>query len=354
MEQEEIRVMQNRDLIEIVVPCFNEQECIEPLYKKLCEVLGTGGVQSEESLQVLSDERVPVGKEKCAKNLQFDWAVLFVDDGSKDETLLKIKALEATDTRGRIRHVSFSRNFGKESAIYAGLEKSRGDYVVLMDADLQHPPELVLSMYEAIKAGYDCCGARRVSRKGEPVFRSLLSRLFYRVINRVTSMNLVPGGSDYRMMSRKMVDAIVSMTERERFIKGIMSWVGFDTKWIEYENVERAFGATKWSFVGLIRYAWHGFISFATTPLRVCVVFGLMVVVAAFVYATALFHQVKYGSRDWTDGTTAILLILFFFGVTIVILGIIGEYMARIYLELKHRPIYIEKEVSEGKETETK
>lgn len=304
--------------VEIVVPSYNEQECVRPLYQKISEVF--------EEIQ----------------NANF--SILYINDGSRDETLREIKQLEKEVGNEKIKYISFARNFGKESAIYAGLSNSTGDYVVLMDADLQHPPELISQMLEAMDEGYDCCGARRVSRKGEPPIRSAFSKLFYKIINHVTGMRLVQGGSDYRMMTRQMVDAIVSLAERERFTKGIMSWVGFETKWIEYENVERYAGNSKWSFWGLASYAWNGFVSFATTPLRAVVYLGILVVALALVYFIYVFSKTASGGRSWTDETTIILLLLFFSGVVITILGVVGEYMARIYLELKHRPIYIEKE----------
>ena len=220
-----------------------------------------------------------------------------------------------------------------------------------MDADLQHPPEILPDMIKGIEEGFDCCGARRISRKGEPPIRSACSRMFYKMINHITMMNLVPGGSDYRIMTKQMVEAIVSLSERERFIKGIMSWVGFETKWIEYQNVQRYAGESKWSFVGLARYALHGFIAFATTPLRAVVYMGLVIVAISFVYAIhcligALHSDVRNGYA------TIILLLLFFGGVIITILGVIGEYMARIYMELKHRPVYIEKESNIGEKHE--
>ncbi len=219
-----------------------------------------------------------------------------------------------------------------------------------MDADLQHPPTLIPEMLNAMKEGYDCAGARRVSRGGEPPIRSLLANCFYKFINKVTCMELVSGGSDYRMMTKQMVEAIVSLSERERFIKGIMSWVGFETKWIEYENVERFSGQTKWSFFGLVRYAWNGFVSFATTPLRAVVYFGLFIV---FIAVAGVLKIIVDSMRYGTPGNgiaTLMVLILFFSGVIITILGVIGEYIARIYLELKHRPVYIEKETNIVKE----
>lgn len=306
--------------VEIVVPSFNEQECIRPLYQKVSDVF--------EKIQ----------------NVEFSF--LYINDGSRDETLYEIKELVKEVGAGRVKYISFARNFGKESAIYAGLSNSTGDYVILMDADLQHPPELIPQMLEAMEEGYDCCGARRVSRKGEPLVRSAFSKAFYKIINHLTGMRLVQGGSDYRMMTRQMVDAVVSLTERERFTKGIMSWVGFETKWINYENVERYAGYSKWSFWGLVSYAWNGFVSFATTPLRAVVYLGILVVVLAVIYFIYVFSRTVSGGRIWTDGTTIILLLLFFSGVIVTILGVVGEYLARIYLELKHRPVYIEKETN--------
>ena len=304
--------------IEIVVPCFNEEQCVEAFYGAVSDVLNT----------------LP----------KYTYSVLFINDGSKDKTLEEIRKLEDEHGSEKIKYISFARNFGKESAIYAGFENSTGDYIVLMDADLQHPPVLLPQMVSELEKGHDCCGARRVSRKGEPFIRSLFSQEFYRIINSVTAMNLVPGGSDYRMMTKQMVDAIVLLSERERFIKGIMSWVGFDTVWIEYNNVERFAGDSKWSFWGLVRYAWHGFVSFATTPLRAAVWLGLVLVFASFVYAVSILYYTFKGVREWQDTTTLILLLLLIGGMIILLLGVIGEYMARIYLELKGRPIYIAKE----------
>ncbi len=304
--------------IEIIVPCYNEEQCVEAFYDATSKVLDS-----------LTD---------------YEYSFLYVDDGSKDKTIDKIKSLVNKYGGAKIKYISFARNFGKEAAIYAGFENCTGDYVVLMDADLQHPPELLPRMVEKLEEGHDCCGARRVSRKGEPVVRSFFSKVFYRVINRVTGMNLVQGGSDFRVMTNQMAKAIITLNERERFIKGIMSWVGFDTVWIEYKNVERFAGSTKWSFWGLVSYAWHGFVSFATTPLRVVIWFGLIIVFVSFVYGIRLAYLSFSGIRVWTDTTTILILLIFFCGIIIGILGVIGEYMARIYLELKGRPIYISKE----------
>ena len=302
--------------IEIVVPCYNEEPCIRPLYEEVKKVFAG-----------ISD---------------YSWSLLYVNDGSTDGTLRELEQLKESEG-DKVQYISFARNFGKESAIYAGLKNSSGDMVVLMDADLQHPPAIVPEMIKGIEEGYDCCGARRVSRKGEPVIRSAFSRMFYGTINHMTEMNLVQGGSDYRMMTRQMVDSILLLTERERFSKGIMSWVGFETKWIPYENVERLAGKSKWNFFGLVKYALSGFIAFATAP-RAVIYFGSIIVFFAVIYAVYLVYEaIRYPENNGSGFGTIVLLILFFGGVLITLLGVIGEYIARIYMELKHRPIYIEK-----------
>lgn len=307
--------------IEIIVPCYNESQCISKL---------------EAAVKKVFSENLD----------RYDWDILFIDDGSSDDTLAEIKKL--SELYGEeIRYISFARNFGKEAAIYAGLENSMGDYVALMDADLQHPPELLVDMVQALESGdYDCAAARRVSRNGEPPIRSAFSRAFYHFINWATGMHLVPGMTDYRLMTRKVVDAIVLLREHERFIKGIYSWVGFRTKWIKYENVERVAGESKWSFMGLWDYAKSGIIAFAVTPLRGVIWLGVIVVVLSLIYGITVIHSAVTGVRPWVDTTTIILLMLFLGGVTITILGVIGEYLARIYMEVKDRPIYVEKETN--------
>ena len=311
--------------VEMVVPCYNEQDCIRPLFEEIKRVF-----------DVIND-KLPIGE-------QYSYSILYVNDGSKDNTLYEIKKLADEVGSSVIKYISFARNFGKESAIYAGFEKCEGDYIVLMDADLQHPPTLIAEMLKVMEEGYDCVGARRVSRKGEPRIRSFFSHQFYSVFTHMTGIDLVPGGSDYRMMTKQMVDSVVSLTERERFIKGIMSWVGFDTKWIEYENVERYAGQTKWSFWGLAKYAWNGFVSFATTPLRAVVYMGLLVVLVAAIWTIKIIVDVAMFGTSGNGIATLMVMIMFFSGIIITILGVIGEYMARIYLEIKHRPIYISKE----------
>ena len=308
--------------IDIIVPCYNESECVELIYEKL-ETIFSGELSA------------------------YEWSVIYVDDGSSDDTLNKIKKIEKMYGKERVRYISFTRNFGKESAIYAGLENSDGDYVALMDADLQHPPELLIEMVKVLETeNYDCAAARRISREGEPPVRSFFSSMFYYAINWATGIKLVSGMTDYRLMKRSVAQAVVSLKERERFIKGIYSWVGFNTKWIEYENVERAAGKSKWSFSGLWNYAKSGFIAFATTPLRGTVWLGMLVVFAALIYGIIVLTDALSGKRMWQDTTTIILLLLFIGGVVITILGVIGEYLARIYLEVKNRPIYISKETN--------
>lgn len=304
--------------IELIVPCYNEEKCVLLFYNRIKEVF--------------------------SELKGYNFLITYVDDGSKDNTLDEIKNIIKVDDK-RVQYIALSRNFGKESAIYAGLSKSTGDYVALIDADLQHPPELIKEMLVAIEEeGYDCASARRVSRKGEPVFRSFLSKSFYHIINHITVLDLVPGSTDYRLMKRNVVEAIVSMSETERFTKGIYSWVGFKNKWIEYENVERAAGTTKWSVRGLFKYAVSGFVGFATTPLRGIIYFGMLVVIAALLMAVWILRGALRGNAERTGYASIMIVMLFLGGVIITILGVIGEYMARIYMEVKNRPIYFARE----------
>lgn len=308
--------------LDVIIPCYNESSCVSLIYSSI--------------------ERVFSNHLK-----KYDWNVIYIDDGSSDNTLFEIKKLAGIYGTDKVKYLSFARNFGKEAAIFAGLENSTNDYVAIMDADLQHPPELLAQMVEALEGGeYDCAAARRVSRTGEAPIRSAFSRAFYHVINWATGMKLVPGMTDYRLMTRNVVNAIVSLREHERFIKGIYSWVGFKTKWIDYENVERAAGTSKWSFIGLWDYAKSGIIAFAVTPLRGVIWLGMIVVLVSLVYGISVLHSTLVGIRLWTDSTTVILLLLFLGGVLITVLGVIGEYIARIYLEVKDRPIYVKKETN--------
>ncbi|WP_027216568.1 glycosyltransferase family 2 protein [Butyrivibrio fibrisolvens] len=305
--------------IDIVIPCFNESKCVELIYNALKDLFST-------------------------ELKAYEWSVLYIDDGSQDDTLERIVKLAGMDG-SNVRYISFARNFGKESAIYAGLENADGDYVALMDADLQHPPHLLVEMLHAIEVeGYDCATARRVNREKESKIRNFFSNAFYHTINWATGMKLAPGMTDYRLMKKQIADAIVSMREHERFIKGIYSWIGFKSKWVEYENVERADGDSKWNYKSLWNYAKTGIIAFAVSPLRAVIYFGFLVIGISFIYAVRLFLMSISGARPWQDTTTIILLLLFLGGVIILLLGVIGEYLARIYMEVKNRPIYIAKE----------
>ena len=314
-------------IIELIVPCYNEDKCVKLFYNRIKEVFS----------------EMP----------KYDFIITYIDDGSKDHTMDEIKEVVASADTGRVQYISLSRNFGKEAAIYAGLSKCTGDYVALLDADLQHPPELLKEMIVAIEEeGYDCASARRVSRKGEPFIRSLFSRAFYHIINQITVIDLVPGSTDYRLMKRSVVEAIVSMTERERFTKGIYAWVGFKNKWIEYENVERVAGSTTWNFWGLVRYAYSGFLAFATTPLRGVIYFGMIIILISIISAIYIYVEaIKTPNVERNGYASIMILMLFLGGVIIAILGMIGEYMARIYMEVKNRPIYFARETNIGQET---
>ncbi len=310
-----------KQIIEIIVPCYNEEQCVELFYNKICAVF--------DRMQ------------------KFDFIITFIDDGSKDATLNAIKDLSVKAMKGNVQYISFSRNFGKESAIYAGLSNCSGDYIAVMDADLQHPPELLIEMIRVIEEeGYDCCAARRKNRKGEPMIRKFFSNQFYHIINKLTVIDLVQGSTDFRLMKREMARAVASLTENERFTKGIYAWVGYRTKWIDYENVERAAGKSKWSFHSLFNYAGNGIIAFATTPLRGIVYLGIMVTIISILYAAyVVLNAIMYGGVG-SGFTTLIVLITFFSGIILTTLGMIGEYVARIYMEVKNRPLYIVKETN--------
>ena len=307
-------------VISVIVPCFNEQESIPAFYKEICNI----------ALEM--EQRYSVGFE-----------LLFVDDGSYDDTLSIIKKLSISDNR--IKYISFSRNFGKESAIYAGLENATGDYVSMLDADLQDPPVLLIEMYEMIaNKEYDCVGARRVSRKGEPPIRSFFARCFYKLINKISKANIVDGARDFRLMTRQMTDAILDMREYNRFSKGIFGWVGFKTQWLEYENAERIAGTTKWSFWKLFIYSLDGIIAFSTVPLSVASVFGMLFLgIALVMIMIIIIKTLLFG--DPVAGYPSMMCVLFFIGgIQLFSIGILGQYMAKTYLETKHRPIYIVKE----------
>ena len=305
-------------LLSVIVPCYNEEENVRDFYDELCKNTDF------------------FDKKQIALEL------LYVDDGSKDKTALEVKKLCAEDAR--VRLVSFSRNFGKEAAIYAGLQKCKGDFAVLMDADLQDPPSLLPQMYSYIEQGYDSVATRRVTRKGEPVIRSFFARMFYRLMNRISRTEIVDGARDYRLMTRQVVDAILAMSEYNRFTKGIFGWVGYETKWLEYENVERRKGETKWSFWKLFLYSLEGIIAFSTAPLTIASVMGVLFCVLAF--AMIIFTIVrKLLFDDPTSGWPSLVcIIMMVSGVQLFCLGILGQYLSKTYMEVKKRPIYLVKE----------
>lgn len=303
--------------ISLIVPCYNEEEVIRLFY--------------EETIRVL---------EKLKG--QYVYEIVFVDDGSKDKTLAILKGLREKDKN--INIISFSRNFGKESAMYAGLNNVTGDLVVIMDADLQHPPTIILDMIEGIKQGYDTVTTQRTDRKGEPIIKSSFSKLFYNMMSKFVDFELIQGAQDFRMMKKEVVDAIISLKEYNRFSKGIFSWVGFKVKYIKVENVERAAGNTKWSFKSLFGYAVEGILSFSTKPLRVSTILGLVISIIAIISTCVIIMQTLILGKDVPGYASIITAVLFIGGVQLISLGIISEYIAKMYLEIKNRPKYIIRE----------
>ena len=273
---------------------------------------------------------------------KYDYEFVFVDDGSKDETLNILRELKKKDDK--INIISFSRNFGKEAGIYAGLNNSSGDLVVIMDADLQHPPKIILEMIEGIEEGYDTVTTRRVNRKGEPVIKSAFSKLFYKIMSKIVDFELVQGAQDFRMMKRDVVEAILSLKEYNRFSKGIFSWVGFKVKYIEIENFERVAGTTKWSFKSLVKYAIEGIISFSTVPLRISTILGLVISLIAIVSTCIIIIQTLIQGKIVPGYASIITAVLFMGGIQLTCLGIIAEYISKMYLEIKDRPKFIIKE----------
>ncbi len=300
----------------IVVPCYNEEEAIPLFYEATKEAL---------------------------KDMPLEIEYLFVNDGSKDKTLAVLKELSEKDAN--VHYVSFSRNFGKEAAMYAGLKESKGDYVAIMDADLQDPPELIPGMYDSIiNEGYDCVATRRVDRKGEPPIRSAFANMFYFIMHVIAKVDMVPGARDFRLMKRTMVDAIVEMGEYNRFSKGIFGWVGFDTKWIPFENRKRVAGKTKWSFFKLFQYSIEGIVAFSTAPLVWSSVVGMIFCVLAFIALIFLFVRALVFGDPVNGWPSLACMITFFAGIQLFCAGIIGMYISKTYLEVKGRPIYIVKE----------
>ncbi len=308
------------DKISVVVSCYNEQEALPLFYEEITKV--------------------------ASKMLEVEFEFIFVNDGSKDKTLEVIKTFRKKDER--VKYISFSRNFGKEAAMFAGLKKATGDFVSIMDADLQDPPKLLVEMYDTLKQKeYDCVATRRVTRKGEPPIRSFFARMFYKLINKISKTEIVDGARDFRLMTRQMVDAILSMEEYNRFSKGIFGWVGFNTKWLEYENVERAAGETKWSFWKLFKYSIDGIIAFSTAPLVISTIMGLLFCFIAFIMIIFVIAKTLIYGDPVSGWPSTICIILLVGGVQLFCIGIIGQYLSKTYLEVKKRPIYIVKETEE-------
>lgn len=315
----------------LVVPCYNEQEMLSVINQD------NGRYKTNLFIQEV---------DKCDFKKSVNLSFVFVDDGSTDNTLGELRNL--ADSNNDVHYISFSRNFGKESAIYAGLEKAlslNADFVVTMDVDLQDPPSLLPEMLTIAESGeYDTVATRRVTRKGEPKIRSFFARLFYKIINRISDTEIVDGARDYRMMPRRMVEALVSLKEVNRFSKGLFSWVGFKTKWLEYENVERAAGETKWSFWKLFKYSIDGIVSFSTMPLSIASIVGVITCIAAFVYLVVVIVKTLVLGEHVAGYPSLMSVILFLGGVQLVCIGIVGQYLAKAYLETKKRPIYIVRE----------
>lgn len=305
--------------LSIVVPCYNEEESIPLFYPAV-----------EKVVRQMND-------------LQIEY--WFVNDGSSDNSLVEMRKLHEQNPE-RVHYVSFSRNFGKEAGLYAGLQAATGDYVVVMDVDLQDPPEFLPQMYELLQAGeYDCIGTRRVDRTGEAKFKSFLSTQFYHVINRLSQTNIVPGARDYRMMTRQMVDAVLSLKEYNRFSKGIFSWVGFKTKYLDYHNVERVAGKTDWSTWKLFKYAFDGIADFSQVPLSIAVWLGTTSFVLSIIgLLFVIIRRIIEPSSSVFGWASMICIILLLGGLQLLCIGILGKYIGRIYLQVKQRPIYIIKE----------
>ena len=305
--------------LSVVVPCYNEEESVPLFYKEITTVM------------------------KTIPDILLE--LIFVDDGSKDKTIKVIKALHAEDKS--IKYLSFSRNFGKEAALYAGLTQATGDYVAILDADLQDPPALLPQMIESIEnEGYDCVATKRTTRKGEPVIRSFFAKMFYRIINKLSKTEVVDGARDFRLMRREVVEAILQMPEYNRFTKGIYGWVGYKTKWIEYENIERVAGQTKWSFWKLFLYSLEGIIAFSVAPLAIASIFGLFLFFIALVAIVFIIIRTLIWGDPVAGWPALVCIILLVGGIQLFCLGIIGQYLAKTYMETKKRPIYLIREKS--------
>lgn len=307
-------------LISIIIPCYNEEAVLPLFYKEITK-----------QADIMRDK------------FHADFEYLFVNDGSDDNTLTLIKSLAAEDKR--VKYISFSRNFGKEAAMYAGLKNASGDYAAIMDADLQDPPSMLGEMYEILASGeFDCAATRRVSRKGEPPVRSFFARIFYKLINKISKADIVDGARDFRLMARQMVNAILEMGEYNRFSKGIFGWVGFNTKWLEYENTERAAGETKWSFWKLFLYSLDGITAFSTAPLGIASVMGFIFCIVAFIMIFIIILKTLIFGDPVAGYPSLVCIIFLVSGIQMFCIGILGQYLSKTYLETKKRPVYIIKE----------
>ncbi len=306
-----------KEKISIIVPCYNEEEAIPYFYEEI---------------------------KKVAQEMNYvTFEYLFINDGSKDNTLEKLRELSRKDKK--VRYISFSRNFGKEAAMYAGLKNVTGDYVAIMDADLQDPPSLLPKMYNYLKnEDYDTVGTRRVTRKGEPPIRSFFARMFYKIINKMSKVEMVDGARDYRLMKRQVVDAIIELKEYNRYSKGLFSFVGFNTKWIEYENVKRVAGETKWSFWKLFLYALDGITAFSVVPLAMASIMGLLFCFIAFVMIIVIICKTLIWGDPVSGWPSMVCIIFLVSGVQLFCIGILSQYLSKTYLETKNRSIYIIKE----------
>ncbi|MBQ9122643.1 MAG: glycosyltransferase family 2 protein [Lachnospiraceae bacterium] len=305
-------------LLSVIIPCYNEQENVPYFYEEF--------MKNEDFFE--------------QRGLEIE--LIYVNDGSKDQTVAEVKKLHERDAR--VHLISFSRNFGKEAAMYAGLEKCKGDYAVIMDVDLQDPPALLPDMFAGLDEGYDCVATRRVSRKGEPPIRSLFARMFYRLMKRISKTEIMDGARDYRLMTRQVVDAIVSMREYNRFTKGIFGWVGFETKWLEYENIERVKGETKWSFWKLLIYSIDGITAFSTVPLSIAAFMGVLFCLFAALLIVFIVVRTSIFGDPVSGWPSLVCIISLISGVQLFCIGIVGQYLAKTYMEVKNRPIYLVKE----------
>ena len=305
-------------VLSVIVPCYNEEESVALFYTELMKIQNFF-IEKDVELELV-----------------------YVDDGSIDQTVSEVKKLREQDDR--VHLISFSRNFGKEAAMFAGLEGAKGDYVVMMDVDLQDPPSLLPEMFSYLEEGYDSVATRRVSRKGEPPIRSFFARAFYRLMKKISKTEIMDGARDYRLMTRQMVEAILSMREYNRFTKGIFGWVGFRTKWLEYENVERAKGETKWNFWKLFLYSLDGITAFSTMPLMLASVVGVFFCVIAFLMILFIIVRKMIFGDPVSGWPSLVCIILMTSGVQFFCTGILGQYLAKTYMEVKNRPVYLVRE----------